>query len=120
MSYKGPSGWRSAGPRHEAGVRRFTARPVLVTLPVDPVGHFDPDGLVTRPPPPPPASRRWWYGTSSPTDPALPGRSAWEKFYGPGRAGHKGFAARSSTYSEFLRVVHNSSRSRPQTWLRSP
>lgn len=54
MSDKGPSGWCSVGPRHEAGVRRSTARPVPVTLPVDPAGSSDPGDPVTWPPPPPP------------------------------------------------------------------
>src|SRR5215210_3591746 len=32
------------------------------------------------------------YGSSSPTDPALPGGSAWEKFYAPKTHPRKGFA----------------------------
>jgi hypothetical protein len=108
--------WASA----EAGVRRLTARPVLVTLPVDPAGSYDPHGLVTRPRPPPPASRWWWYGSSSPTDPALPGGSAWEKFYGPAGRARKGCSARTSTYSGFPRILHRLSGPRPQTPRRCP
>src|SRR6185436_12703730 len=92
--------------RREAGVRRFTARPVLMTLPVDPAGSSDSGGLVTRPPPPPPASRLRWFESSSPTDPAFPGGSAWEKFYGPRRPPHKGFPGLTSTHSEF-RIIDN-------------
>ena len=108
MSDKGPSGWCSVGPRHEAGVRRSTARPVLVALPVDPAGPSDPDGFVTQPPPPPPGKAvRWWCRSSSPTDPALPGGSAWEKFYAVRGQCHKGFRGSISRFFFFPKVVHN-------------
>src|SRR3954453_13740447 len=85
-----------------------------MTLPIDPVVSFDPGSLVTRPPPPPPASRRRWCRSSFPTDPALPGGSAWEKFYGVATEVHKGFERRTSTYSDFLRIVHNPPPAPPQ------
>src|SRR3954453_5252571 len=49
-------------------------------------------------------------GSSSPTDPALPGGSAWEKFYAPEPQHHKAFGHISFTYFEFLWVLHNTSR----------
>src|SRR4051794_13793368 len=91
-----------------------------MTLPIDPVVSFDPGSLVTRPPPPPPASRRRWCRSSFPTDPALPGGSAWEKFYGVATEVHKGFERRTSTYSDFLRIVHNPPPAPPQPEPPSP
>jgi hypothetical protein len=80
-----------------------------VTLPVDPVFASDPGSL--RHPAtaaPPRQAGEALYGSSSPTDPALLGRSAWEKFYAPKAQCHKGFRRISFTYLEFRRVVHNS------------
>src|SRR6185436_15172527 len=59
-------------------------------------------------------------GSSSPTDPALPGGSAWEKFYGPGPQRHKGPAA---LFFQKLRVAAcppQATPAPPQTEARSP
>ena len=79
-----------------------------VTLPVDPVFSSDPGGL-RHPATAAPLRQAGeaLYGSSSPTDPALPGRSAWEKLYAPQAQRHKGFRRISFTYLEFRRVVHN-------------
>src|SRR3954454_11797530 len=78
-----------------------------MTLPVDPAGVRR--SRQPRHPATATSSRqavRWWYRSSSPTDPALPGGSAWEKFYVLRAQAHKGFRDISFTYFEFRRVVH--------------
>src|SRR3954452_11733588 len=79
-----------------------------MTLPVDPVMSSDPTSL-RHPAGAAPLRQAGeaLCGSSSPTDPALLGRSAWEKLYAPKAQRHKGFRQTSFTYFEFRRVLHN-------------
>src|SRR3954451_9751170 len=92
-----------------------------MTLPVDPAGVRR--SRQPRHPATATSSRqavRWWCRSSSPTDPALPGGSAWEKFYVLGAPSHKGFRRGTSTYLGFLSVVHSLARCHPQKIARCP
>ena len=60
------------------------------------------------------------YGSSSPTDPALPGGRTWGKFYVLKPQAHKGFPGISFTYFWFRRVLHRTTRAPPQTRAGSP
>jgi hypothetical protein len=63
---------------------------------------------------------RLWNGSSSPTDPAPPCGSAWEKFYGPKPLRHKGFRRSSRCSGDFLNVLHRTAHSDPQVLPGSP
>jgi hypothetical protein len=106
---KGPHRYERQGPF--TGDRRASpTTPSTGTgdAPVDPVIFSDPTSL-RHPAGAAPLRQAGeaLYGSSSPTDPALPGGSAWEKFYARNAQCHKGFRRISFTYREFRRVLHN-------------